>query len=425
MVTHWGVRHHLATLVPVTQQQWGQPGSRQQWQQPQQPWGQQPTWGQPPAGYQPAGYQQAGPYGVPAGRVPQGGMGYPPPQPPRRGGNPVRAVLIGLIAAVVVGFFFMSLMSFLFSDDLVDTSPAPGQPPITPVEPPVVPPVAPVEPPGGTPTTPVQPSVPAGVVPEPDFDPPPLPMPETYEQAEQWLVNNALYSQSVAVPTDCALGRIDVSAADPDELETHLNNLTACLTMVWLAPMERAGFQMPRPPVTVYSQPITTACGELELYNAVYCSGDQRVYYATNLHHVFGNTPEVISNPFLADNVIGHEFGHAIQARSGILISSIAFEQQLEAKDAIWMTRRSEQQADCFSGMFLGAVADASQMTQGERAALSDVSYAIGDDVLTGQPNYDGDHGQGANRQRWFRTGQAESQVGVCNTWVVPNKQVR
>lgn len=380
----------------MTQQPWGQPGSQQAWQRTagQPAWGQQPTgWSQPPAGYAaPAGYPPVQ-RGYPA--PPPGGFTPQPQRPPGKG-SPLKLILLGLVAVIAVGFFFVSLMNYLNGDEQVTPLPQPGQTSAPPVG-----------------------------VPEPDFDPPDLPMPKTFDEAEQWLVANALYNESVEVPTNCTLGRMDVIGADAQELEDHLNNLTGCLMMVWQDPMERAGFVMPRPPVTVYSQPITTACGSLDTHNAVYCSGDQRVYYATDLHEVFQRTPEVATIQFMADVVIGHEFGHAIQARSGILISSVAFEQRLPEADALWFSRRSEQQADCLSGIFINAVSQASQMTDGELQDLRQVAHAIGDDILTGQPDFEGDHGLGANRERWFVSGVTTNQAGVCNTWVVPNSEVR
>lgn len=377
----------------MTQQQWGGPvGTQQPWPGTgvQQPWGQPAAWNQPQGQY-------GGPQGYPAmpGYQPAPGGFQPAPRPPRQG-SPMKLMLLGLVAVIAVGFFFVSLMNYLNAEEQVGPVPQPGQTSAPPVG-----------------------------VPEPDFDPPKLPIPKTYQEAEQWLVSNALYEQSVEVPTNCTLGRMDPVGADPQELEAHLNNLTGCLMMVWQGPMERAGFLMPRPPVTVYSEPITTACGSLETHNAVYCSGDQRVYYATDLHEVFQRTPEVASIEFMVDMVIGHEFGHAQQARSGILISSAAFEQQLEEAEAVWFSRRAEQQADCWSGVFLNAVSQASQMTPEEQQALRQVAHAIGDDVLTGRPDFEGDHGLGANRERWFATGQGTNQAGVCNTWVVPKDQVR
>jgi predicted metalloprotease len=306
-------------------------------------------------------------------------------------------VLLGLVAVIAVGFFAISLQHYLTADVSVAQQPLPET----------------VEPP-------------AEQIPEPDFNPPDIPIPDTYEEARQWLDDNAVYAESVTVPTDCALTEVDATTAGVRELEDHLNNLTGCLWMVWHKPLEAAGFVMPRPPVTVYDQPITTACGDQDSINAVYCAGDQRVYYAQALHRVF--PPEIGRIPFMPDMVIGHEFGHAIQARTGILISELAFEQQAtEDKDteqAEVLSRRAEQQADCLAGQFLQSVAQASGMTSDNLAGLQTVSANLGDDVLTGKPGYVGDHGSSEARQRWFTTGLTQTSIAQCNTWTVPDDQV-
>lgn len=310
--------------------------------------------------------------------------------------------MLGLVAVLAVGFFFVSLMNYLGGDE--QTALDPAQSP-----------------------EPGQTSAPPSGVPAPDYDPPEIPVPTTWEEAEQWLVNNAVYGQSVPLPTNCTLGRIDIESIGAQDLEEHLNGLTGCLMMVWQGPLERAGLQLPRPPVTVYSQPITTACGEAETLNAFYCSADQRIYYATDMHTAFyRNNPEVVDNAFLVDNVLGHEFGHAIQGRTGILIAYSAFRNQAKTDaDAEELGRRSELQADCLSGMFLNAVAQASQLTDAERVGLADVSEAIGDDSLTGDPSYVSDHGTGRARRAWFEAGLANTAVGVCNSWTAPSGQVR
>ncbi|MGC4153449.1 MAG: neutral zinc metallopeptidase [Propionicimonas sp.] len=385
----------------MTQQPWRQPPGQHPtgpsaWGQPHQPWGQPAGWGQPVAQQRPhPGYYAQQPYpGQPGG--------FPPPPPPRSGGSPLKLLLLSLVAVIAVGFFFISLMSYLNAEE--QAGPGPVQSP-----------------------EPGQTSAPPAGVPEPDYDPPAIPVPTTWEEAEQWLVDNPLYGQSVQVPTNCTLGRIDVESISPQDLQQHLNVLTGCLMMVWQEPIERAGFQMPRPPVSVYSEPITTACGEAETLNAFYCSGDQRIYYATDLHMVFHrNNPEVIDNAFLVDNVLGHEFGHAIQGRTGMLISYVAFRNDAKTDgEGEELGRRSELQADCLSGVFLNAVAQASQMTDADRVGLADVSEAIGDDSLTGDPSYVSDHGTGQARRAWFETGFASGAVGVCNSWTAPASQVR
>ena len=371
----------------------GQPA----WGRPQQAWGQPaPAWGQPVAVQRPVPGYPAAPVPLPY----QGQPGYPAPQPPRSG-SPLKLVLLGLVAAIALGFFAFALASYLGDDEQAGPGPLP-----TPEI-------------GET-------SAPPNGVPDPEFNPPPIPEPKTLEEAAQWLTGNPLYGQSVEVPTNCTLGRVDAATITPADLQEHLNTLSGCLMMVWQAPMERAGFIMPRPPVTVYSEPITTACGQMETYNAFYCSLDQRIYYATNIQDIFRrNNPEVIGNAFLPDNIMGHEFGHAIQGRTGIWISYAWSRSVAQEEVGLDLARRSETQADCLAGVFLNAVAQASRMTDAERAGILDISFAGGDDRLSGNPDVLGDHGLGRNRRHWFETGMSNNQVSACNNWIAPADQVR
>ena len=98
----------------------------------------------------------------------------------------------------------------------------------------------------------------------------------------------------------------------------HLTDeLTACLMRVWAPTLQEAGYEAVRPTVTVYSTPISTPCGDMPMENAAYCMVDQQIYYASDLTDII---PKDLSNvPHTADAVMAHEFGHAIQARTGIL----------------------------------------------------------------------------------------------------------
>ena len=88
-------------------------------------------------------------------------------------------------------------------------------------------------------------------------------------------------------------------------------------------------------------------------------------------------------------------------------------------------SRRAEMQADCLAGIFTVAVSGASGLSGNDLANLQDVIYNIGDDVLTGQANYNGGHGLGKNRKAWFTNGQQNSRSATCNTYVVPASAVR
>lgn len=404
----------------MTQQPWGQqpeqrPAGQPAWgQQQQQPWGQaQPGWGQPVA-QRPPGLPPQTPYqGQP--------VGYPP-APPQGGGGPTKLVLLGIVAVIAVGFFAFSLTSFLGGSGEVagpTPLPTPGET-SGPPEPPSPEPV---------PTPEVgETSAPPVGVPEPDLNPPDLPVPQTWDEVDAWLTSNALYAESTLVPTNCTLSKIDVTTASPETMQEHLNTLTGCLMMVWQEPMQRAGFIMPRPPITVYTAPITTACGQSSSMNASYCSGDQRMYYSYDIHEAYRrNNPEVIDNAFLPDLVMGHEFGHAMQARSGILLAELYAERYRAANESeeLELSRRTEVQADCFAGIFLNSVAQASRMTEADRAGIIELARALGDDSLSGQPGIEGNHGWGVNREHWASTGLASNQVGVCNTFIADPELVR
>ena len=190
-------------------------------------------------------------------------------------------------------------------------------------------------------------------VPPPDTSPPPIPIPETYEQAEQWITQSTFYNQTAPAPVRCNSQPINVSTASDAQLKAHFEGLMECLVRVWEPPVTSAGFTIVRPTVTIYGEELTTKCGKSGV-NAFYCTADQQVYYSNLL-------PEALlpvrRNKWTADVVMAHEFGHALQARTGILISAHALGQNSgdEGTDLQYM-RRLETQADCFSGMFVRAV---------------------------------------------------------------------
>ena len=256
-----------------------------------------------------------------------------------------------------------------------------------------------------------------------DMNPPDLPLPQTVREAKQFLVANPLYDQTVPVPVACSMGRLDARTASTAQLQGHLNELRACLMATWEDPVTAAGFEMPRPPVTVYTDAVRTACGVMDEVNAAYCAGDQRVYYAKPLMQAF--PPRVRSIHYAPETVIAHEFGHAIQARTGILISDKALEQRASESEALVLSRRAETQADCLSAQYVLAVAQAQQLSEAELRELKVLAYNLGDDVLSGDSAISSGHGLGRTREAWFARGLASPDVGTCNTWVVPDAEVR
>lgn len=259
-------------------------------------------------------------------------------------------------------------------------------------------------------------------VPAPTVTPPQIPVPETYEQAEQWLVDNAFYSQVAPEPVRCDARPIDVGQASDSQLDGHFEELMECLVRVWQEPVEAAQWQIYRPTVTVYGRSINTRCGNAEV-NAFYCAADQQIYYSNRLASA---VPVVERERWAADVVMAHEFGHALQGRTGILIASRALGQQSDSESAdLELSRRTEVQADCLSGMFMRSAAAALGVQQADAAGILETFNAVGDDVLSGNPRIVGNHGLGQSREYWGEIGFGTGDVGACNSFVAAERLVR
>ena len=385
----------------MTQPPWGSP--QQPWQPPGPPvpqpprpgWPAQQGWASPP---QPA--WQAAP-----------AWGTPPAPPPRRGG--LSAVVLGVAVAVGLGFFAFAAATFYLSLRPAvappgTTSPPPSSPAAT-----TAPPPSPVEPsPSGEPT----PNPPA----TDDYDPPELPWPSDLDEARQWLQANALYAGRTD-RIDCAIQRFEdpTPPAQTTTLDEHLNRTADCLAAVWAEPAVAAGFLLPQPPVRAYDEQITTACGTspaMDYAAAFYCAGDQRIYYGMpRAYRLFQSTSLEI------DGVLAHEFGHAVQARIGILSAEAVLSHRAATEDEVLEnSRRIEVQADCLAGMSVSSVAEASGVTEQERAILRRDRSLRGD--REGRPR---DHGAPEIRQHWFDTGLGTSEIGRCDTFSAPAEDVK
>ncbi|GAB2483364.1 hypothetical protein GCM10027030_16940 [Luteococcus sediminum] len=389
-----------ARLARVTQQQW--PGS---------PWGPR----------QSSGWQQT-PFGqvqYSRGPVPRGQVVF---GRPRRRRSLLGTLVRAMFLLAVMGFLGLLALGWLLGQ-VVQTVPSTVPDPQTRVT------AAPQDPATRAPAPQTTPAPPGEYqnddyqVPPVAQNPPGLPQPETYEEASQLLQANPLYSTSVPRPVRCEMADIDIERASRRELSAHLNEMMGCLMRVWEGPLDQAGFTAVRPSVTVYSSSVTTKCGKLPRRNAVYCGADQQVYFATDLPQVV--PARLRDSRFITEAVVAHEFGHAVQARSAVLASELAWEERSSKSVGLEYSRRLEVQADCFAGQFLGSVQQSTRMTDQELDNVGRLFYSIGDDVLTGRRGYEGNHGSGQSRLEWTRKGLESTSVGACNSFAAPSSQVR
>jgi predicted metalloprotease len=116
---------------------------------------------------------------------------------------------------------------------------------------------------------------------------------------------------------------------------------------------------------------------------------------------------------FIADQVMAHEFGHAIQGRTGIIMSSEYVEQDaLDEETALETNRRKELQADCFSGAMMNGATESSQMTEQDRADI-----VAGFQALGGPEGTSDDHGRDTSRAYWSSVGLTNTSLTACKTY--------
>jgi predicted metalloprotease len=261
-------------------------------------------------------------------------------------------------------------------------------------------------------------------VPAPDLNPPPIPIPQTFDEAERWLTTNAVYDQTAPAPVRCEVPAIDVARSSDAVLDAHFEDLVECLVRVWQPPLTAAGFQLPRPSVTIYTEQISTRCGSGRIpRNAFYCPADQQIYWSNTLGDILAPFSQ---SRRAGDQIMAHEFGHALQGRTGIIASSQGIRQNTSNERArLELGRRTELQADCFAGQFMRSVSSSLGLQQADVERIQRDFFNSGDDVLSGDPNYVGDHGRGRSRQSWGSTGLSTDQIGRCNSFTAPEDQVR
>jgi hypothetical protein len=104
--------------------------------------------------------------------------------------------------------------------------------------------------------------------------------------------------------------------------------------------------------VTIYTEQISTRCGSGRIpRNAFYCPADQQIYWSNTLGDILAPFDE---SPRAGDQIMAHEFGHALQGRTGIIASSQGIRQNISDEQArLQLGRRTELQADCFAGQFM------------------------------------------------------------------------
>ncbi|MFU8946812.1 neutral zinc metallopeptidase [Mycetocola zhadangensis] len=188
------------------------------------------------------------------------------------------------------------------------------------------------------------------------------------------------------------------------------------------------------PAFDLFEASTTTGCGAASSATGpFYCPGDETLYIDTSFFSQLRQPPfDTTGGPLAQLYIAAHEWGHHIQAISGIMESADRAGTGPDS-DSV----RIELQADCFAGAW---VAGASQTedengvtylqepTGAQIADALDAAAAVGDDRIQagsgqGVNSEAWTHGSSEQRQRWFNAGR-EGGPTNCDTFSVDGSQL-
>ncbi|WP_187776131.1 neutral zinc metallopeptidase [Antrihabitans cavernicola] len=215
--------------------------------------------------------------------------------------------------------------------------------------------------------------------------------------------SNPLTSTASLATRPC---RLPPWATTPQATQVFLDAALDCLNQAWSPVMARLKLPFQPASVVTTADVSTQSCGRPPEESSYYCDG---VIYLVPASYLGTNAgPQGI--PTAAVSMLAHEYGHHLQQLSGTLAASTK-----QISDVGWMSpqglelsRRTELQAQCLSGMFMGTAFDVPSL----RMAQQD-NYTRGD-AIGRQSN----HGTPQNFGDWFTKGVQRNSLVSCNTWV-------
>ena len=223
---------------------------------------------------------------------------------------------------------------------------------------------------------------------------------------------------------ESTLGACTAEQANADR-ECRLSATIEALDTYW-ATQVPAGFTVPG--VVSFQQATTTGCGNASSSSGpFYCPPDKTIYLDVSFYDDLESQLGAQDGPLAEEYVTAHEYGHHIQQLTGVMAKA-----NRQGTGADSDSVRTELQADCYAGMWVG---DATQtidpdtgkpylepITQAQLQNALGAAAAVGDDHIQqrsgGAVNPDAfTHGTSAQRERWFTTGYQQGTLDACDTF--------
>ena len=235
------------------------------------------------------------------------------------------------------------------------------------------------------------------------------------------LEKNGLYAIDLSGRGTCkARIRRPMPPVEDAALAAHLRTLVSCLTAAFRGPLTERGFTLTTPKVKTFKGSTRTPCGLLSSRSnpAFYCAGT--IYWPVSSD----DAREAYTFARLGYlGLAAHEFGHHLQATTGMLYVYGARYREADAKERYRLSRRLELQAQCFEGVFLAHTSRSIRLSSRDRVELRAWHSYTGDEDPPSSRRPD--HGSSRAQLAWLNRGLAGADLGRCNTWVASGKSVR
>ncbi|MFZ7087534.1 KPN_02809 family neutral zinc metallopeptidase [Curtobacterium sp. RRHDQ10] len=215
-------------------------------------------------------------------------------------------------------------------------------------------------------------------------------------------------------------------------VDCRMEGAAESLDAYWTTESGQLGFAYRAPEFFLFDGSTDTGCGQASSSTGpFYCPPDRAIYLDTAFYDDLQDRYGSSGGPLAQMYVVAHEWGHHVQQLEGTFATTD------RSSGASSGSVRTELQADCYAGAWVGAAAtteDANGRTffaPISRAQVADAlsaASAVGDDRIQsasgGQVDPDSfTHGTSAQRQRWFAQGY-EQGAARCDTFGVPASQL-
>lgn len=237
-------------------------------------------------------------------------------------------------------------------------------------------------------------------------------------RAVQRLEDHPLLVKAVPLPElTCDLPKFGTT---DDQLAAYYTAGVLCLDQAWGPVLKAENLPFEPPQLDASPELANGPCGAAPASEdavAYYCGRNRMIYMPTGRLRENGGG----DRPATHLATLAHEYGHHVQAMTGILrAADLKIVNAGEKTPAgLEMSRRIELQANCFAGMFLRAAGGKGSInSELANRAEEDFQYAMEE-----APDKNA-HGSPANQGIWASNGYESNSTATCNTYAAPADQV-